>query len=222
MSDNEDEKSIAELNSEDENSDIETIDNNDSDIDEVDNELGDESDIEIEEIEDDNNEIENDEDDENKIDNVLESKFTLKDNVNFDDDSEDYESDDDEYLKKFEMENTRNVILDYHEESKTHNYDEINTFSKIIKDNKGNIIDPFHKTIPILTKYEKTRILGQRAKQINHGAKPFVIYDKSIIDGYLIAQQELQEKKIPFIIRRPIPGGGSEYWKVKDLELIDF
>ena len=31
---------------------------------------------------------------------------------------------------------------------------------------------------------------------------------------------ELKEKKIPFIIKRPIPGGGSEYWNVKDLELI--
>ena len=41
-----------------------------------------------------------------------------------------------------------------------------------------------------------------------------------IIDGYLIATKELEEKKIPFIIRRPMPSGGSEYWHLKDLEVI--
>ena len=83
-----------------------------------------------------------------------------------------------------------------------------------------SIIDPFHKTIPILTKYERARILGQRAKQIDSGAKPFVHIDKTFNDGYLIATKELEEKKIPFIIRRPLPNGGSEYWKVQDLEII--
>ena len=51
------------------------------------------------------------------------------------------------------------------------------------------------------------------------------IYDKvpeNVIDGYIIAELELQQKKIPFIIRRPIPGGGSEYWKIGDLENIAF
>jgi hypothetical protein len=44
--------------------------------------------------------------------------------------------------------------------------------------------------------------------------------DKKIIDGYLIAQLELQQKALPFIIRRPLPGGKSEYWRLADLELI--
>ena len=29
-------------------------------------------------------------------------------------------------------------------------------------------------------------------------------------------------QKIPFIIRRPIPGGGSEYWRVSDLEVLSY
>jgi hypothetical protein len=33
---------------------------------------------------------------------------------------------------------------------------------------------------------------------------------------------ELEQKNIPFIIRRPIPNGGSEYWNIKDLEMIAF
>ena len=33
---------------------------------------------------------------------------------------------------------------------------------------------------------------------------------------------ELKERKLPFIIRRPLPSGGSEYWKVEDLELLEY
>ena len=47
----------------------------------------------------------------------------------------------------------------------------------------------------------KTRILGQRAKQLNSGNKPFVSVPKNVMDGYLIAQEELMQKKLPFIIR---------------------
>jgi DNA-directed RNA polymerase I, II, and III subunit RPABC2 len=86
----------------------------------------------------------------------------------------------------------------------------------------GIIIDDLHKTIPYLTKYEKARILGLRAKQINSGASVFVSVPEKVIDGYLIAELELQEKRIPFIIRRPLPNGGSEYWSIKDLENISF
>jgi DNA-directed RNA polymerase I, II, and III subunit RPABC2 len=62
--------------------------------------------------------------------------------------------------------------------------------------------------------------LGLRAKQLNNGAKPFVTINIQIIDGYLIALKELEEKKIPVIIRRPIPNGASEYWHLKDLEIL--
>ena len=36
-----------------------------------------------------------------------------------------------------------------------------------------------------------------------------------------LPNKELEEKKIPFIIRRPLPNGGSEYWNVSDLELLE-
>ena len=89
-------------------------------------------------------------------------------------------------------------------------------------DEDGIIIDDLHRTIPYLTKYEKARILGQRAKQINSGSKPFIKVHEDIIDGYIIAELELKAKSIPFIIRRPLPNGGSEYWSIKDLEDISF
>jgi hypothetical protein len=36
----------------------------------------------------------------------------------------------------------------------------------------------------------------------------------------LIALAELERKAIPFIIKRPLPNGGCEYWKLKDLEVL--
>lgn len=138
-------------------------------------------------------------------------------------DNEDDEDDDGElYLKKFDKEINDNYIVNFHPECALQNYDEIFAMTKIVRDEDGIIVDELHRTIPYLTKYEKARILGQRAKQINSGATPFVKVPENVIDGYLIAELELQQKRIPFIIRRPLPNGGSEYWNLKDLENISF
>ena len=129
------------------------------------------------------------------------------------------DSDDDDNYQKFTNGLNNNYLDYFHSETNIPNYLEIQELSKIIRDKNGNIIDKNHKTVPILTKYEKTRILGQRAKQINNGSKPYINVSENIIDGYLIAEMELKEKKIPFIIRRPLPNQTFEYWKIKDLEI---
>jgi DNA-directed RNA polymerase subunit K/omega len=146
----------------------------------------------------------------------------------YQDDEDDDEDDEDEnYLMKIDKEVKKNYLLDFHPETIINNYEEIQSLVNIIRDKRGIIIDDFHKTLPFLTKYEKTRILGQRAKQINSGAKSYldksmlVENGKPIIDGYLIALKELEFKRIPFIIRRPLPNGASEYWKLEDLDLIN-
>jgi DNA-directed RNA polymerase I, II, and III subunit RPABC2 len=89
-----------------------------------------------------------------------------------------------------------------------------------VRNENGTIIDPLHKTLPFITKYEKARIIGERAKQIDAGAEPMVDVEPTVIDGYLIALKEYEEKAIPFIIQRPLPSGGCEYWKFSDLEIL--
>ena len=139
------------------------------------------------------------------------------------DDDDDYDDEYDEnYLQKFDNEIIKNYVTEYHPECLNHNYDEILKLNIITRNSDGIIIDPFHRTIPFLTKYERARVLGQRAKQIETGAKPLVKVPENVIDAYVIAELELKEKKIPFIIRRPIPGGGCEYWNLKDLEVIAY
>ena len=76
------------------------------------------------------------------------------------------------------------------------------------------------RTIPFLTKYEKARIIGKRAMQISKGSPPLVeIGDlESPID---IAKKDLMERKIPFIIRRPLPDGSYEDWRVDELRILE-
>jgi DNA-directed RNA polymerases I, II, and III subunit RPABC2 len=139
-----------------------------------------------------------------------------------DSDEENEEDGDDNYLQKFNEEIRKNYIADFHPECVINNYEEVRALVTVVRDSAGNVVDDLHKTVPYLTKYEKTRIIGQRAKQINSGAKAFVKVPETIIDGYLIAEMELIQKKIPFIIRRPTPSGGCEYWNLKDLDVISF
>jgi DNA-directed RNA polymerase subunit K/omega len=173
-------------------------------------------------------EHENDDDDEGEKQQTTASK-KIKVNkvkkpvqINLQDDDDDEDDDDDLYLQKFDNEITKNYINEFHPECLIHNYDEIAKLTIVVRDSNNIIIDPLHKTIPFLTKYERARILGQRAKQIETGARPFVNVPENVIDSYVIAELELQQKRIPFIIRRPIPGGACEYWNLKDLEVISF
>lgn len=145
--------------------------------------------------------------------------------INFDiesDEEDEDDDDDDNYLQKFDSDIKKNYINEFHPECYAHNYQEIADMCKVVRDSNNIIIDPLHKTIPFLTKYEKARILGQRAKQIEFGSKPFVKVTENVIDSYVIAELELQQKRIPFIIKRPLSNGGCEYWNLKDLEIICF
>jgi DNA-directed RNA polymerase I, II, and III subunit RPABC2 len=144
------------------------------------------------------------------------------DYINDNNEDEDDDENSEQYLQKFDQTINENYVLNYHPETVLHNYDEISAMTNVTRNSDGIIIDKLHRTIPYLTKYEKARILGQRAKQINAGAYPLVKVPENVIDGLIIAELELKQKRIPFIIRRPLPNGGSEYWKVKDLEDISF
>jgi DNA-directed RNA polymerase I, II, and III subunit RPABC2 len=235
-------KEINIENSDDDDSvddDSSLVDQVESDDDDDDNILhigGNDSDIEegeIQESDDEESENEKDEFDvENEDDEQNEKKSSAKSSklqkpkkklpMIIDDDDDEDDDLDENYLQKFDSEITKNYITDFHPECFNHNYEEISKLSIIVRNSDNIIIDPLHKTIPFLTKYEKARILGQRAKQIEIGAKPLISVPENIIDGYIIAELELREKKIPFIIKRPIPGGAFEYWHLKDLENIDF
>ena len=208
MSDIEDDESVSAKDS-----DAESDDDLDLELeDEVADEVGGEEDDDLEEIQ-----IEDGENEGVSV-SVLKKPAIKKNTLFIEDD--DQEEDDDNYLQKFDEEINKNYVHDFHPECLIHNSDEIAKLSIVMRNADHVIVDPLHKTLPFLTKYEKARVLGQRAKQIENGSAPFVKVPEHVIDGYTIAILELNQKKIPFIIRRPIPGGAFEYWNLKDLECL--
>lgn len=207
--------------------------------DDDDDELGDDDDDDEDESEEDDLEENEDEDDdlqtggaedleiddddvegiEKKQKKGKSKKPIIQQEIDFDDN--DLEpAQEDQYYQKLKNHIKRSTILEHHPEIQFQNYEEVETLSNVVRNQNGQIIDPFHTTVPFLTKYEKADILGKRASQINEGAALFTQVDPSVIDGYLIALKEFEEKKIPFIIQRPLPNGSMEYWKLQDLEII--
>jgi DNA-directed RNA polymerase subunit K/omega len=190
-----------------------------NDIDEDENESIDSDNDDDEDEYDDDDDVDDDIDEEKIFKTVEKNQSSLNDRDD-DEDTDDDNDNDENYLQKFNENIKKNIITDYHPELDFHNYEEIENLTTIIRNENGTIVDPLHKTLPFLTKYEKTRILGERTHQINSGSNPFIQVESDIIDGYLIALSELEQKKIPFIVKRPLPNGGCEYWKLKDLEII--
>ena len=72
-------------------------------------------------------------------------------------------------------------------------------------------------TSTFMTKYEKARVLGTRALQISKNAPLMITPVPGESDPYKLAERELTEGKIPFIIRRYLPDGSYEDWKLAEL-----
>lgn len=217
---------------EEDNDDLDVVDDdNDSDNeDNEDNDINDENDGNDDEEEDDSDLDTEDEQEENDIETyenkviVDQTNDTDNDESESEESDEDVESSDDEYYSKVDDEFKVDLMRSIHPEEFDDDYGTMRVLTEINRDSDNIIIDNNHKTLPILTKYEKARILGLRISQLNKGAKPFIKFDdesRKVIDTYLIAEKELREKRLPFIIMRPIPNGKKEYWSLRDLEIID-
>ncbi|OJK01033.1 DNA-directed RNA polymerase core subunit RPO26 [Aspergillus aculeatinus CBS 121060] len=71
-------------------------------------------------------------------------------------------------------------------------------------------------TTPYMTKYERARVLGTRALQISMNA-PVLVDLEGETDPLQIAIKELNQKKIPLIVRRYLPDGWYEDWTCEEL-----
>lgn len=78
------------------------------------------------------------------------------------------------------------------------------------------IPDDKRTTTPYMTKYERARILGTRALQISMNA-PVLVDLEGETDPLQIAIKELNQKKIPLVIRRYLPDGWYEDWSCEEL-----
>ncbi|KAJ2899016.1 RNA polymerase Rpb6 [Zalerion maritima] len=134
-------------------------------------------------------------------------------------------------------------VLDYYEPEDGNNADDEEAEARAVEEdaeNEGRIVvsgDPnasanagkggkSHKdmkvpddqrtTTPYMTKYERARVLGTRALQISMNA-PVLVDIEGETDALQIATKELNQKKIPLIIRRYLPDGYYEDWTCEEL-----
>jgi len=194
------------------------------------------SDIEdLDELNEDENEDDDEDDDKEKIDDEIIDDEINDDEININDHNDDDE--DNESYSDSSENNEKNNDIDADNDDQNDNYidneetlskkcykkyllmeDEVN-LEEIFGDEDIHIIKNDRLTKPILTKYEKVRLLSVRIKQLAQGAKP-LIKDYSGLSSKEIALEELKNKIIPLIIERPIPNVGIEKWKLSELEIL--
>lgn len=88
-------------------------------------------------------------------------------------------------------------------------------YKKMLKDEEKMVKVPADQRITnnVLSKYEKAKVLGVRASQIAKNSPIYASIDPErllSLNALDIAELELQQKTIPFLIRRFLPDGQFE------------
>ena len=80
-----------------------------------------------------------------------------------------------------------------------------------------------NKSVNVLTKYEKTNIIGVRMEQLSMGCDTYISVDLANSLGCVkkIALAEFEQRRIPYIICRSMPNNMKEYWKLADLIYVE-
>jgi len=152
--------------------------------------------------------VESDDEEDDDIDDIDENKDNDDDEIEDDDDDDD---DENGYsLEEEENENLECIIEKAIEEDYTNDSDIEEEIQEEIVSNNDRI------SANRLTKYEMVRIIGERIKQLNMGAKPLIKNYESL-NYENIAIQELKLNMIPYKIKRPLPNGKFEIWTLDEL-----
>jgi DNA-directed RNA polymerase I, II, and III subunit RPABC2 len=162
-------------------------------------------------------------------DNFANDEEYFDEDVDFDfsedsDDEEKNEDDEGEIEGDVDLENDEVKIEDEYLLDIEDEEDEKDKVIEIEKD-ENKLYKKVEKkiTLPILTKYEKAKIIGLRAIHLSQGALS-VISLKNIpyknLDPLTLAEREFNMKKIPLIIRRHLPNGTFEDWRLEDFKNI--
>lgn len=138
-----------------------------------------------------------------------------EDGIKIDSDNENNDKDDDDCMYRFtKKQSTQPDIYD----------DNISIVDDDFFDDNGDLFAEKYVssenriTKPILFKYERVRILGERTRQLALGAKS-MINNVAHINPKEVAKMELNMKVMPLIIERTLPTGQKEKWKVSELTI---
>jgi DNA-directed RNA polymerase I, II, and III subunit RPABC2 len=148
-------------------------------------------------------------------------------------DADDYEEDvyeddvdgADDTLEDTQKKDLGNELLRFHPEAR------IDTIESISMDvlltnippsftNPDGQADPKHRSVPFLTQFEKTHILGFRTSQLSQGARPYIAVPEHVTEIREIAKMELEARRLPILLKRPMPDGTFEIWRLSDLLIL--
>ena len=101
------------------------------------------------------------------------------------------------------QQNVSDIILDDYSADYTNIYKDYD-ITKNITSNK-------------MTKYEYTKVLGMRAQQITMGAEPLIKISNDMKSAIEVAEEELRQRKTPYIIARKINKKKTDFWKIEDM-----
>ena len=131
----------------------------------------------------------------------------------------------DDGLEDAQKKDLGNELLKFHPEARIDTIESISmdilltnvppTFTNV--DGQG---DAKHRSVPFLTQYEKTKILGFRTNQLSQGARPYIAVPEHVTDIKEIARMELEARRLPIILKRPMPDGTFEKWRLSDLLIL--
>lgn len=93
---------------------------------------------------------------------------------------------------------------------------EFGTFSNDMRKEITIVPRNDRRTTEIMTLAEYTRVIAERAKQIENGA-PIFVDVKNEADPKKIAEQEIREKKCPLKITRMLRKNIAEIWHVNEM-----
>jgi DNA-directed RNA polymerase subunit K/omega len=92
------------------------------------------------------------------------------------------------------------------------------------RDKVAETLKSERKTEEHYWKYEYVGLVARRAQQIADGARPLVNLDGMNTSDFWfpwnVAEREIAEGVLPFIIHRRLPNGVSEYWSTTELKIM--
>jgi DNA-directed RNA polymerase I, II, and III subunit RPABC2 len=122
---------------------------------------------------------------------------------------EDEPADDDEDMSEY----FESAIIPTYDEKDTKPF--LSTIEEITHQATKN-----RRTLPILSKYEKAKIIGIRAQQISMGSYIYLDNLETLSNPLDVAKEELRQKRTPLLIRRNIVGKKGivfEDWRIEEL-----
>jgi len=147
-------------------------------------------------------------------DEEIEETVEEKDDPYIIEDDDDDDDDEDELYSDDEENDNDNIECAIEKAIEDNYLDDIDDIDKEIKEEI--ILGKDRISANRLTKYEMVRIIGERIKQLNMGAKPLIKNYESL-NYEQIAIEELKLNMIPYKIKRPLPNGKFEIWTLDEL-----